>query len=565
MKADNTIIQLVEALPENKRYWICRQPFYLSSDQTSFRYRYKATFKKSMLTRVVNWFVGKEEHSCELITETKFRKSMAGTHNYDIFHFPANKEPDNRLFDGYLFFVDLLYCKGEEGIDFLQILIECQNIPLGLSRISSADSSRFLKWIGQVTSRSTTSYHATYICSILGQIVKQLTNHHSIFYHMQPQIADKLLDLLRYCQYHHIPSYNVEMIKSVSTHLVQSCSRRGWLSFLSYFANLFEVHTLLRTVVKLPESYSELDFVDLTDYVVALLQTMEDRYSSRKIPEFIIESCDFISCLWHLYRELSRRMPDVADDLRERFSRKFCKLISFHTRAQKIDLLQRNYWEMTPMEMRIELADSFVDTLNTQIKCVKLDDERIVMLKNYATDKDICASKRFLPFVRSLAENRNPDVFRILIDILDSERFFLTWKDWSNDEKSDICKSLLQTMFQFQFPFSRARSRDKILQVLEAEKTICETYALQKDQQMQLVLEKCAINLLQNVSVKSILDAFADVDISSQIMQSSYSLLLRDATKRSGTTTDGSLVKTLLHLLDGNAEKGKQKDVALKG
>ena len=565
MTADNQMIQLDQAFLGNKRYWICRHPFYLSSYQTSFRYRYRATFKKSMLTRVFNWFVGKEEHSCELITENKFRKSMAGTHNYDIFHFPANKETDNRLFDGYLFFVDLLYYKGEEGIDFLQILIECQNIPLGLSRISSVDSSRFLKWIEQVTSRSTTWYHATYICSILGQMVKQLPNDHSIVCQMQPQIADKLLRLLRYCQYHHIPSYNVEMIKAVSTHLVQSSSRGGWLSFLSYFANLFEVHTLLRTAENLPMSYPEDNFNYLTGYVVTLLQTPKDRHSSSKISEFIIENCHSICCLWHLYRELSHRMSDIADALRERFSERFCKLISFHSRAQKIDLLQRNYWELTPMEMRIELADSFVDALNKQMLCVKLDYEKIVMLKNYATDKDISVSKRFLPFVRSLAENRNPDVFETLLDLLDSRRFFLAWEGWSNDKKSDICNSLLKTMFQFQQPISRPRSRDKILQVLEVQKTICETYALQKDQQMQLVLEKCAINLLQNVSVKSILGAFEDIEISSQIMQSCYSSLLRDATKRSGTTTDGSLVKTLLYLLDRNAEKGKQEDMTFKG
>ncbi|XP_022802189.1 uncharacterized protein LOC111339738 isoform X1 [Stylophora pistillata] len=559
--ADDHKMHLDQASPASgcKRHWINRA---FCFGEQSFRYRYMAAFKRSMLTRVFNWLARKEENSCEVVTEESFRKSVAGSHRYEIFRFPSNVHAENRTFEGYLFFVEMLYRNGKDGVDFLSILEECRNLPVVFSRISSSDYSKLFKWIERVTNTSTKWYEAAYICSIIGQLVEKLKDQFGIFDRIQGKIADKLLVLLFNSHYQYIPPYNVEMIKSIAKLLVHASSRKGWLSFLSYFANLFEVDLLLRNAMNLPPaSYSEEDFNQL----IGLLVLNLPKNNCTKICEYVIEHCDFIYCLWHFYLQLSSNLPEVANTFCEKFSRRFCKLISPQITREKTDLLQRNYWKMTPAEMRGRLADRFVEALTVQIKEDRLDSEKVAMLKSYATDKNICSSNGFRHLVRSLAQKRNGDVFSALMVILNSKEFYETWRTWKKDEKRDICNSLLKSMFQFQGLYSKPRPQEKILRILEIERKICETYSLQEDQEMQAVLEECSINFLQEVNVKSIIDVFDDIEKSSQIMQSCYSSLLRNATKRSGTSTDGSLVKTLLNLLDVNAERSLQQDLAFVG
>lgn len=556
MTSDNQTIQLYQVYSGEKRYWINQQPFYPPDDQKVFRYQYVATFKKGLLKRFYHWVSG----SNDSITERKFRKLNTRTHQYDIFRFPTNKESDRDLFGGFFFFARMLYSNRLVGVgnDFRQILTECESVRLGFSCIDKADTMTFLKWIEEVTSKKSTWHDVIFICSILGRFM-ELRNCNDIFHYMQARTADRLLDLLTHCEYDHIPQSSVEMIKSFAIRLLQAGSHKGWLAFLSYFANLFEVDTLLQIAVTLPVQYSDEHFNNLAGFVVDLLGSLAEVRDSRDICGFVVDNCHSIGCLWHLYRELSVRLPDLLNSLGERFSQRFDKLIAGRTRAQRIDLLQQNYWEMTPTAMRKRLADPFVEALHRQVEHETLSRETLVTLKSYTADKDICASKCFVPFILCLTQNRNEGVIKAVMDMLNSTRFFEVWNSWRDIDKAEICNSLLKTMFQFHNPFGRTRQREKVIQVLEAEKKICETYALQNDQKMKLELEECVIKLLQNVNIKSILDAFVDTDTSSQVMQSCYSSLLRDAVKRSGTSGDTAQIKTLLHLLDFK-KKGDQNE-----
>ena len=565
MTSDNHTIQLDQACAGQKRYWTNQQPFYLPYGQKVFLYHYVATFKKGLLKRFLHWvFIGTAEGSTELVIEKKFRKlnTSCKTHQYDIFHFSTNKESDQVLFAGYFFFVRMLCSKLAAGGNVLQqVLIECENVPLGFSWIDKTDTITFLKWVEEVASKTSTCHHVVFICSILGRLI-ELRNSKDLFHNMQAKTADRLLDLLPCCKYDHIPQSSVEMIKSVAVRLLQAGSQRGWLAFLSYFANLFEVDSLLQIAGTLPMQYTEEHFNSLAGYVVDLLGSLTEVSDSREICGFVVNNCYSIGCLWHLYSELTVRLPELSNSLGEGFSRRFCKLIAGRTRVQRIDLLQWNYWDMTPSAMRKGLADPFVEALHQQVANGTLSQERLVTLKAYTADKDICASKCFVPFILCLTQNKNEGFINIVMDMLNSNRFIEVWNSWTDAEKVDVCNSLLKTMFQFQNPFGRKRQREKVIQVLEAEKKICETCTLQNDQKMKIELEECAIKLLQSVSIKSILDAFEDTDSSSQVMQSCYSSVLRDAVKRrSGTCGDTSEIVTLLHLLDVK-KKGDQNQTA---
>ena len=565
MTSDNRTIQLDEAFSGQKRYWINQQPFHLSSDQKVIRYRYTATFKKGLLKRFIHWVIT-GEGSTELVDEKNSRKLNTRTHQYDIFHFPNEMESDKDRFDGYLVFVRMLYSKLHVGggNKFQQVLIECENVHLGVSRMDKADRISFLKWIEDVTSKTSTWYDVVFICSILGRFV-EVRNCSDIFRDMNATTADKLLDLLTKCEYDHIPQSSVDMIQSVAVLLLQAGTHRGWLAFLSYFANLFEVNRLLQIAVSLPMAYSEDHFNCLAGYVVDLLGSLADISDSREICSFVVDNCHSIGSLWYLYRELSFRIHDLPSSLGERFSERFCELIAGTTSSRRIDLLERNYWEMTPVTMRNRLADPFMQALLQQVVRGALSQEMLVTLKAYTADNDIRTSKCFAPFILRLTQNRNEGVMNFVVDMLNSENFFRVWNSWSDIDKSQVCNSLLKTMFQFHNPLRRPRQRHKVIQVLDAEKKICETYALQNDRKMKFALEECVIELLHNVSLDSILDAFVDTDLSSQVMQSCYSSLLRDAVKRSGSSGDASQIKRLLHLLDVKRKDDQNELVEFEG
>lgn len=570
MTSDNHTIQLDQGYTGLKHYWTNHQPVYMPNDQKVLHYQYIAAFKKGFLKRVFQVFTGTGEGSTELVKEKKSRKlnTTCRTHQYDVFHFSTNKESDQVLFAGYFFFVRMLYSRLPvgEGNDFRQVLIECEKVRLGFSWIDKEGTSAFLKWIEEVTGKKSTWHNAVFVCSILGRFM-ELRNCDDILHNMPSETADSLLDLLTHCEYDHIPQSSVKMIKSVATRLLQAGSHRGWLAFLSYFANLFEVDRLLQIAVRLPTvQYTEEHFNSLAGYVVDLLGSLAEVSDRREICGFVVNNCHSIGCLWHLYRELSVRLPDLSNSLSEGFSQKFCKLIAGRTRVQRIDLLQRNYWDTTPTAMRKRLADPFVEALHQQVVHGTLSQEMLVTLKAYTADKDICASKCFVSFILCLTQNKNVGVIIAVMDMLNCNIFTEVWNSWRDAEKVDICNSLLKTMFQFQNPFGRTHPREKVLQVLEAEMKICETYTLQNDQKMKMELEECAIKLLQNVSIRSILDAFVDTDSSSQVMQSCYSSLLRDAVKRrSGTSGDTSEVETLLRLLDVKTKGDKKQTAGFEG
>lgn len=566
MTPDNRLIQLHQAGAGHKRYWINQEAFHLQDDQSVFRYRYVATFTKGLVKWFCHLVSGKGEGTNESVTEKKFRKLGTGTHQYDTFNISTSKESDQNLFPGYFFFVTMLYSRIPVGgcNDFTQILVECENLHLGFLRIEKADGTKFLKWTEQVISKQITWHHAVFICCILRRFM-QLRNYSDVFHSMHSKTADKLLCKLTECDYNQVPQSSVEMIKSVATILLQVGSQKGWLAFLSYFANLFEVDSLLQIADKLQMQYSDKHFNILARYVVDLLPSLAKVSDAKEICDFVVNNCNSTCCLWCLYHELLTSLPDLLNSLEEKFSERFCKLIASRTRAQRIDLLQQNHWEVTPVAMRQRLADPFVEALHQQVACGTLSPEKLVTLKAYTADKDICASRCFVPFILCLAQNRNEGVIKAVIEMLNSNRFIDVWNSWTDAEKADICNSLLKTMFQFQNTFRRPRQRDKVIQVLDAEKKICETYALQNDQKMRLELEECVIKLLQNVSINSILDAFVDTDRLSKVMQSCYSSLLRDAVKRSGTSGGTSQIKTLLNLLEVKKRDDQNESVEFEG
>ena len=527
----------------DKHYWLNSNPFRLPTGQVALQYRYVAKYKKHTLKRFIKFLVEGDHSNFQSIYEHSGRRLTAETHQYDIFQVPGNKEHYRSIFAGVLYFVDMLYGLLNERSDFKTILNECERICSRLSRIDKEEGIQVSRWIRQVMSESNRWYQGAFVCSLLGQF-KILTPYHcNIFTSMRPEIANQLLGALAHCKYDIIPQTSVAYIKSIATDLFHASIEKGWLAFLSYFANLLEVKNLLRTAEKLPMTYPEENFNTLTVYLVGLLVSVKDDGDRITILDFVIDRCRSINCLWYLYGELSAYLPGITDVLADHFSQAFCQLLVCPGR---VDFLQHDVWEKTPHELRIVLVDSFVKALQSQIaKETIFSAGKLRTFKSYVSHKDICSSKHFVSFILNLTKNKSESVFLVLVEMLDCNEFFLTWRRLNFIDRSSICKYLLRTKL-------RSHPRENVVQVLKAAKTIVETYALQHDQELHLVLEKCAIEMLQNVSFEAILSAYLHLEHSSQIVESCYLSLLRDAVKRKSMTSSGkaSIIKMLLSYLD---------------
>lgn len=551
---NNRVIALQEHPPGQKHCWSNRQPFCASYDLEHFEYRYRAKFKRHVLKRFFKWVVEWDNSIVQVITEETVHRLTNETNHFDIFHLPGTSDKQHKaILSGVLHFVDKLYHHLSEGSDFRQTLADCERICCRLSWTEKKDLTEISKWIDKVTRCRIQWYHSAYVCSLIGQVEKAC-HAGGIVSVMQPKTANALLDLLPAFNFEFIPQKSMAYIKSIAINLFPRSSKEGWLAFLTYFAKMLEVEKLLCTAQKLPMSYADEHFNYHITYLGDLLVSLTEADDQVKVLEFVMDRCMSVACLWHLHQELSTHFPELTDALAGRFSQRFCQLIFSHTRTTpKVDLLQRNVWKEMPRELRSSLADSFVKALQHQIaEETDLSTDRRITLKTYISDREICSSKHFVPFILGLANNKSEPVFSVLVDIMDCEQFSETWWVLSHSERSDICKCLLRNI-------AGSSSQKNVVQVLKAVRMIGESRALQCDEETQRVLKKCATEMLQNVNLQVMLAAYVDLDHSSQIMESCYSLLLREIVKQKRMTSDhdSSLIKRLLLYLDVKGKKNQ--------
>ena len=529
--SDNSTYSLERVSPANKHCWISRHPLFLGFEQETIYYHYVAEFKRNMFQRAYSYLatMGDVHSAYYTIPETSSRQLLltTETRQYDIFRVCHNsQEHDRDIIAGVLQFVDMLYGSLNERSDFKKIFSDSESVCSDLPCFKKKDKSKISQWLKKVTNSCNTWYQSAFICSILGQLQKVTDEFSSV---LLPETADKVLDSLIACKCDIIPPSSARYVKSTAKNLFKVCPSSGWLQFLIYFANLFEVEDLLRAAGQLPITSSEEEFYDGTVRLVRLLVPREVA-DKIKILGFVIDHCPNLSCLWQLYQEVSVYLPDITDALAERFSSTFCHLIYSGTKSKRLQLFQQNVWKTTPLELRSGLTDPFVEALKHQItQETALTKQQCATLIGYISDRHIRSSKQFVSLILGLAKNKNETALSSLVAVLNSSQFVATWKAWSHDYRSDVCKRLLENILN-------SHSRPNVVRVLESIKLIGETGALQCDREVQLVLEKFAIGVLQNVGIRDIMAAYFDLDHSSQIVESCYSSLLRNAVKENSRT-----------------------------
>ena len=539
-------IPLKQHSPEEMRHWINQEPLCLPRDKTTFSYCYVAKFKRNYLKRVCK-LIYLDVSTSEWVMESLTRVSSTENHPYDIFLVPGSKQQS--VFQGVLYFLDLLYSRYlHERNDLSQIFESCKRLCNNLSFESTEEEAQLSDWIlKKCRNECNTWYQSAFICSLLGQLQRQ--RHWDNISVMQPETVTRLLQPLQCLKDGIIPKETFSFIKIIVPKLFEVIREKGGLSFIILFANLFTVTELLQNAKKFPKTYSEDEFNNLLERFV-VLETKSD-----KILEFVIARCPSINCLWLVFQTLSVS-GNLTEILYERFSRMYWALIYGSTSRRGIDLLQENFWENTPYQMRTRLADPFVEDLREQILSEPaLSSEQLTILKSYLSDKDICHSKQFISLILDIARSKVGSVFTVLVEMSNSEEFSEAWEKALPSDRSNICQSLLEKKVG-------AHSQRNVVQVFKDVTTIWKTYSLQADHEVRSVLEESTIKMLQNVNVNTILVAFPHLDHSSQIVKTCYPSLLKEAAKREGYTCadNAALIKLLLSYLDVD-ENECQKDL----
>lgn len=529
-------------------HWISQKPLYLPRDQTDFAYRYTATLKRRYLKRVYKFLHG-DISSNEVVMEHFWRWSSTESYRHDIFVDPGNKQQS--VFQGVLYFLDFLYNHDlHERSDLSQMFESCKNLCNNLSLNERTEEVQLLEWIRKkCNNECITWYQSAFICSLLGQLQRQ--RHWDDISVMQPETVTRLLQPLSCFKEGIIPKESFSFIKIIVPQLFEVIREKGWLSFIILFANLFPVKTLLQEAKQFPKTYSEDEFNNLLESFVLL----ETRSDGNEILEFLIDCCPSINCLWRVFQTLSVS-ANLTEILCERFSGMFWALIYDSSSTAGIDLLQENFWESTPYEMRTRLANRFVEALQEQIlQQPTLSTEQLTILKSYISDKYICHSKQFSSLILDISRSKVGSVSTVLVEVLNSEEFSEAWEKGLSSDRSNICQSLLEKKVA-------AHTQNNVVKVFKAATTIGKTYSLQADHEVRSVLEEFTIKMLQNVDINTILIAFPHLDHSSQIVETCYPSLLKEAAKREEYTCadNTALIKLLLSYLDVE-ENECQKDL----
>lgn len=530
-------------------HWVNQKPLYLPRDSTDFAYRYTATLKMRYPKRVYKVLHG-DISSNEVVTEHFWRRSSIVSYRHDIFVDPRNKRQS--VFQGVLYFLDFLYshCLHERS-DLPQIFESCKNLCNNLSLNERTEGVKLSKWIrNKCNNECITWYQSAFICFSLGQL-RRHWSHWIVISGMKPETVTRLLQPLSCYKEGIIPEESFSFVKIIVPQLFEVIREKGWLSFIILFANLFTVTELLQNARRFPKKYSEDEFNNLLERFV-LLETSCD---SKKILQFLIHRCPSINCLWRVF-QTSSVSANLTEMLCEQFSQKFWTLIYDSSRTVGIDLLQENFWESTPYEMRTRLADPFVAALKEQIlQEPALSTKQLTILKSYISDKYVCHSEQFSSLILGIARSKVGSVSTVLVEMLNSEEFSEAWEKVLPSKRSKICQSVLEKKVG-------AHSQSNVVDVFKAATAMGKTCSLQADHEVRSVLEEFTIKRLQNVNINTILIAFPHLDHSSQIVKTCYPSLLKEAAKREGYACahNAALIKLLLSYLDVE-ENECQKDL----
>lgn len=556
---NKSVTLFLHCVSNDGKYWVSPSLSIHAHDQDTFHYRYVVKYKEGLSTRLYNAIVGGKSE--KIAQETKARKLNFGVHQYDIFHNP-NEMNDNwkkKIFLGHIYFVKMLYKMLGDGRDLKETLIECEHVGFGHGSYSEESINAFIQWVVEITDKRPTPSQGVYICSLLGQFVNGVRSYSAwrTCYLLGQKAVDQLLYSLGCCSEKALPKSSIKFMKNVAEDLSKAGTSTGFLSFIRVFSNLLDVDYVMQVADKFSsQRYTEQQFNQQVPNVIRCLTRLKDIDSCRRFCCYIIDHSPSIQCLWHLYHTIWNLLPKLLESLEEAFSGFYCKFIA-RKRTIKLDLLQPLFWNQAPETLKEKLADHFCKALSEEIASEPTWlPEKLRSLKIIALDATLQSADQFGRFVLTVATHKSIEVASTILVLLETKAFCTYWStSISHEDKKKVCSHWLRINYS-----SGRKSKERILDVVEAFESLCATDALKTNSELCLAMNKELQSLVLKSTFQSIMEAVKASQSRAPAIQQRITDLLKLAIKQqSGTGDRRARYRQMIHLLGYDASEERKK------
>ena len=556
---NGTITLSLERCSDDARHWVSL-PLYVDPDnKETFSYRYVVKFKEGIVRAVaaylINTLTGRKDE--KTVQEKVGRKLFKGTHQYDIFRNPTESYFSRSIFQGQMFFIQMLYHQLTEH-DLKDLLIECEHVGFGCPSYSYEDVKCCQKWIQDAVRNSITPAQGLYICCVLSQLLSP-GNASYLLERLGCENVDLILSSFESLRNIPLPETSTRYIANVAEDLFKASSSTGPLLFIKYFCKVLDTQSIMLPVNKLSsECYTEEKFDKDASLLLDALKHCEEPMKCEKYLWHVIQICPSVQCLWNLHSAMSHNFSAFVNHFSDEFLGMYCTFISI-SRAKRPNLLQPWFWSTVPDMLKEKIASPFCKGLAQQFASeTKWSKEKIASLKTVVIDTTFQSSDTYCQFLSSVLLSKQKEMEFFLPNLLTSKTFLPYWFDHvSEDDKTKFCENCLSTSFQN----SGTTMKDQVLSVVATWKMLCETDALKANKALSEAVEKKVERLVIKAKPKTIMEACKESQ--NDAIKDRLVMLLRSKLKQpSGTGNSRSKCMQMIHLLGFDLSKEKEKDLS---
>ena len=253
----------LERCLDDGRHWMSPLLYVTPGNQETFSYRYVVKFKEGMVrafaSYLFNTVTGRKDG--KTVQEILWRKLNEGMHQYDIFRNSTEHYFKRSIFQGQMFFVQMLYHQLSVH-DLTDLLIECEHVGFGHLSYLKEDVKCCLKWIQDATRDSISPTQGLYICCVLGQLVDRGKFESGyLLGSLGRETVDLILSSFERLGNISLPKTSTRYIANVAADLFKASSKTGPLLFIKYFCNVLDTQSIMLPVNKLSlHRYTEEQF-----------------------------------------------------------------------------------------------------------------------------------------------------------------------------------------------------------------------------------------------------------------------------------------------------------------
>ena len=565
---DDLTIKLHRAFKGNSNHWVSEQ-LHIPAENDNIRYRYKVKFQTGTIRKMFNYASSiLTGDTCDHpITETKFRTLQWGSNQqYDILRLPKDNNSTRSLFAGQLYFVKMIYDQLENSSVHLKFaLIECEHVHFGNSSYAREDKAAFFDWVSRETSGALSAQQSAFICSLLGQFVYCIEYNYGLFQSLDAKNANRLLSMLKCCPKDSLPKSSLNSIHFVSLNLLYAASQHGWLPFIIYFCNLFEVDDLLKEAQYLRESYTEEQFDKLAQRAVQSVILVSSPDDCKRLLISIISKTPSINCLWNLHQLIKHSLHDHTDSLTTAFVGTFCHFVSSSTQRRTQDFLERGLWTRTPLVLREQLAGPYCKSLVEQVKQeTSWPGDKLKALRVLSLDKHIYSSEHGMQLLSCISASKHLSVVLQMTYFLTCQTAKPFWQSHSHQQRQDLSITWLTSVVHLSSSsYPKKGPNEKVQHAFQALEEICETFLLSRDEELCSALGRHLLTLLEHEDFDTVVEVYQPIlQSASQFTRRWLLELLKAAVKRTlkaGTGKVQASMKQLVQILKSDGKKPGEK------